>query len=59
MEKLEACPFCGGEAVLYRKHDGAWVVSCVGCGATTGSASYGTPEEEAVERWNARHERTT
>lgn len=52
-EEIKPCPFCGGEAELYR--GGIKYVLCKECLAT--SCDFKT-EAEAIEAWNARHERT-
>lgn len=55
-EELKPCPFCGGQGDYYyimtmRKH---WI-GCSNCNCATDG--YDT-EEEAIEAWNTRAERT-
>ena len=55
-QKLLNCPFCGGDAEITKWHEG-YFVECreQRCGGTIGA--YKT-EEEAIEAWNTRAERT-
>lgn len=55
-EELKPCPFCGGEAEITKWHEG-YFVECreQSCGGTIGA--YKT-EEETIEAWNTRAERT-
>ena len=55
MSELKPCPFCGGEAELHGFHDLYWVVECVRCYA---SANDCDTEQDAIEAWNTRVERT-
>ena len=54
--ELKPCPFCGGEAEITKWHEG-YFVECreQRCGGTIGA--YKT-EEEAIDAWNTRKERT-
>ena len=56
IEELKPCPFCGGDAEITKWHEG-YFVECKKqrCGGTIGA--YKT-EEEAIEAWNTRAERT-
>ena len=55
-DELKPCPFCGGEAEITKWHEG-YFVECKAhhCGGTIGA--YKT-EEETIEAWNTRAERT-
>lgn len=55
-EVLKQCPFCGGEAETTKWPEG-WFIECKEqrCGGTIGA--YKT-EQEAIEAWNTRAERT-
>ena len=55
-DELKPCPFCGGEAEITKWHEG-YFAECKKqhCGGTIGA--YKT-EEEAIEAWNKRSERT-
>ena len=55
-EKLLPCPFCGGEAHVYKNN--LWHVACERAhnGCVTMSAF--VTEAEAIEAWNSRAERT-
>lgn len=48
-EVVKSCPFCGGEAILYK----AWIpyVRCDKCGTQT--TAYQTPDD-AIAAWNRR-----
>lgn len=51
-EKLNPCPFCGGEAILATKNMyGISFIFCNHCGIE--QPSYKT-EEEAINAWNTR-----
>lgn len=58
--KLDACPFCGGEAKMNR-YKSAWTVECRTCGATIWRSicldddpdSLDT-QDEVIEAWNRR-----
>lgn len=54
--ELKPCPFCGGEPTLscYRN----FLVKCFGSQCSADVESWGKTEEEAVEKWNTRAERT-
>lgn len=56
-EELKPCPFCSSEAEITKWHEG-YFVECKEqrCGGTIGA--YKT-EEEAIEAWNTRAERTS
>lgn len=51
---LKPCPFCGGEAEIWRAHRGltAWI-ACMGRCAVLVSKEY-TADEEAIAAWNTR-----
>ena len=51
---LLPCPFCGGEAEIWRAHEGrtAWV-ACMGRCAVLVSKEY-TTDAEAIAAWNTR-----
>lgn len=51
MAELKPCPFCGGEASNFIAG-----IYCNECGA--GVSRYGKTNEQVVEAWNTRHERT-
>lgn len=56
MTELKPCPFCGGEAAVWRsertlKHQ----IVCTGCLASTGQFE---SIDDAAEAWNRRAERT-
>ena len=60
MTDLKPCPFCGGQAELFKGKFGFWHVKCGGrpeCSVLplTNSAS---TEAEAIAAWNSRAERT-
>ena len=72
MQKLKPCPFCGGEAYIVEGNYDSWedgyAIRCSNCALTFGASGrigetyewmcvYKT-EAEAIEAWNARHERT-
>ena len=52
MSELKPCPFCGGEATLWKDclADRPWHILC-GCGGRVG---YFVTKEEAVTAWNRR-----
>lgn len=51
-EELKPCPFCGGEANLYKyAKNGKFLVRCEYCGVET--IYFGT-EEIAIKAWNRR-----
>jgi Lar family restriction alleviation protein len=59
--KLLPCPFCGGEARLYRKpwsghgEGGEYsVVACKSCPADVQAQDYTPDDARAIELWNAR-----
>ena len=56
MTELKPCPFCGGEAEIYRHALVSWV-RCKECGVDTPAA---LPQDEqlAIDFWNTRAERT-
>ena len=70
MEKLKPCPFCGGEAVVYKFHRPGFHMECEEyCGYVycnecdmTISRQYGESYEDAATKaikvWNTRVERT-
>lgn len=47
-EELKPCPFCGGEAVIFKYY---WQVRCEECMAET---SIFETREEAIKAWNRR-----
>ena len=54
-DKLERCPFCGGEA-LFHELDGdngvvGYYVECTECEACT---MYTNDKKDAIKRWNRR-----
>ncbi len=56
-EKLEPCPFCGGEARLhnYKRHGDHWSVRCAGDDCKVYPGIYGFPTmDEAAAAWNRR-----
>ena len=61
--KLLPCPFCGGEAVLVPTSGTTvreWFVTCgnLECGVLACKTRRFYSEEEAIEAWNTRAERT-
>lgn len=60
MSELKSCPFCGGEARVVK--DGRWtdqsVIYAVVCGECHAMSRWCESEEEAIEAWNTRAERT-
>ena len=56
MSELKPCPFCGGEAEIYRHALVSWV-RCKECGVDTPAA---LPQDEQldIDFWNTRAERT-
>ena len=52
MAELRECPFCGGEATLWKSYpaDRPYNILC-GCGGRVG---YFYTKEEAIEAWNRR-----
>lgn len=60
MRELKPCPFCGGEATMFcDESTDTWNVLCdnVPCPAEPGTAICFS-EQEAIEAWNTRAERT-
>lgn len=55
-EELKPCPFCGGEAQVRSYGKSTNYVRCGACKGRTWGC-YGT-EQEAIDAWNTRHERT-
>ena len=55
MEELKKCPFCGGEAEIYKSFDyvSKYRVECTKCEMY--SQNY-NKLEEAIEAWNSRVE---
>lgn len=47
------CPFCGGQAIVFKNRVWRYNVRCTKCEMHQTSFSYET-EEEAIERWNMR-----
>lgn len=61
MPELKQCPFCGGEAIVERdSFSGSFYVGCLNdeCLGFSGLGWTYKKEEEAIEAWNKRHERT-
>ena len=54
MSELEPCPFCGSKYAYYSEKTAS--VRCDDCGASW--PEEGATEEERIEAWNARTERT-
>ena len=59
MSELKTCPFCGGEAFVYKRYDSIFrldptdfTVLCKDCGA--GVRHYFPTESESIEAWNRR-----
>lgn len=53
IEELKPCPFCGGEAKIYRPDDGSLFIGCkIGCVNQEPFAA----EEGAIKAWNTRAE---
>ncbi len=57
--ELKPCPFCGGDAEIWRAHEGrtAWV-ACMGRCAVLVSKEY-TTDAEAIAAWNTRADTAT
>ena len=56
---LKPCPFCGGEAFVYKRYSSVWrevptdfTVLCKDCKA--GVRNFFSTEAEAIEKWNRR-----
>lgn len=49
--KLKPCPFCGGEAELFRDYMGWYVIECTACGNGT---LHFAKSDGAVNAWNRR-----
>ena len=61
MAELKPCPFCGGEAFVYKRYESVWrndptdyTVLCKNCRA--GVRHYFQTKGEAIEAWNKRTE---
>ena len=59
MDELKPCPFCSGEAFVYKRYDSIFrldptdfTVLCKDCRA--GVRRYFPTESEAIEAWNRR-----
>ena len=53
-EKLKPCPFCGGEAALWRFYDLHVTNHYIGC-TTCGAQTRGTDSDDlCIEVWNRR-----
>ena len=59
MIRLKRCPFCGGEAFVYKRYDSVWrldptdfTVLCKECRG--GVRHYFQTESEAIAAWNRR-----
>ncbi len=51
MPKVKTCPFCGGEAWVYRLNSDFWVVECRGkCTFIFQDLT----EKQAIKHWNIR-----
>lgn len=54
--EIKQCPFCGGEAKVYRRGSAIlrWYAMCISCSASSGE-DYWSPED-AADAWNQRFE---
>lgn len=53
-EKLKPCPFCGGEAALWKTLSGDYHIECINmCDIKPGTLCYHT-KEKAITAWNTR-----
>lgn len=55
MKELKPCPFCGGKAARAVTDLYFWAIRCGKCGAENGNHD---TQQEAIEAWNIRAERT-
>lgn len=59
MSELLSCPFCGCEADLSKSSGRDWIVGCSNGKCIMCPWSFGfSTEQEAIEAWNTRAERT-
>jgi len=62
METLKPCPFCGGtdieigiDNILEEHQSDFWYICCISCGITIDLLN---SKENAINKWNKRHEQT-